>query len=296
MSEVIVRAEDTLEDLLQKVEVATILGTLQSMLTDFKFLGEEWTRNTREERLLGVSLTGIFDNKVMSGQEGSEKLTQWLNAMRDHARAVNAYWAETLGIETSTAITAIKPSGTVSQLVNSASGIHHRHAKQYMRTVRIDKKDPIYSLLKDRGVYIEDDVMRPDSTAVIYFPQYAPKDCLDRNSMSAIEHLNLWLVYQREWCEHKPSVTISVKNDEWAEVGAWVWKYFDEVSGISFLPMSEHTYQQAPYQDMSLEELKAWEEKNPWPDLDWAELSVYEKEDQTVSSQTLACTGGVCEL
>lgn len=296
LSEVVIRADDTLEILMEKVEAATILGTLQSLLVDFKFVSEEWIRNTREERLLGVSLTGIFDHTVMSGQEGEEKLTQWLNALREHSRNINATWAETLGIEPSAAITCVKPSGTVSQLVNAASGIHHRHAQQYMRTVRIDKKDPIYTLLKDKGVYMEDDVMRPDSTAVIYFPQYAPEGCLDRHSMTALQHLNLWLIYQREWCEHKPSVTISVRSEEWAEVGAWVWKYFDEVSGISFLPMSDHTYQQAPYQDMSLDELKAWERSHPWPEVDWSELSAYEKEDQTVSSQTLACVGGVCEL
>lgn len=296
LSEVVVRCTDTLETLKEKVEIATILGTFQSMLTDFKFVSEEWIRNTREERLLGVSLTGIFDNEMMSGNGDREVLKSWLNELRDHARAVNEEWAEKLGIEPSAAISCIKPSGTVSQLVNSSSGIHQRHAAQYMRTVRIDKKDPIYTLLKDKGVYMEDDYMRPESTAVIYFPQWAPTNCVTRHDLTAIEHLNIWLIYQREWCEHKPSVTISVRNDEWMEVGAWVWEHFDEVSGISFLPMSEHTYQQAPYQDMTGEELYAWQQAHPWPDLDWSELSNYEKEDMTVAMQTLACVGGVCEL
>lgn len=291
-----VRSEDTLESLMYKVELATIVGTMQSMVSNFHFVSEEWIRNTVEERLLGVSLTGIYDNDVMSGKEGFEKLTLWLNTLRDHAREVNHKWADMLGIEASTAITAIKPSGTVSQLVNAASGVHQRHAITYMRTVRLDKKDPIYSLLRDRGVYMEDDYMRPESTAVVYFPQYCPENAVTRHEVSSMDHLELWLLYQREWCEHKPSVTISVKEDDWIKVGAWVYEHFDEVSGVSFLPMSEHTYQQAPYQDTTKDELDAWVAKHPWPGVDWSDLSHYETEDQTVAMQTLACTGGVCEL
>lgn len=184
----------------------------------------------------------------------------------------------------------------MSQLVNAASGIHQRHATTYMRTVRLDKKDPIYAMLKDHGVYMEDDYMRPDSTAVVYFPQYCPENAVTRHDVSSMEHLELWLLYQREWCEHKPSVTISVKEEDWMRVGTWVYDHFDEISGVSFLPMSEHTYQQAPYQDMTKEELDAWVEKHPWPNVEWSSLSKYEKEDQTVAMQTLACVAGVCEL
>lgn len=294
LSEVIIREDDTVDTLLEKVEVATILGTLQATLTDFNFVSEAWSENTAEEALLGVSLTGIMDNALMSGVDGKKKLTAILNELRDHARDVNHEWAERLGISASTAITCVKPSGTVSQLCNTASGIHARHNHHYIRTVRVDKKDPLYPFMKERGFVTEDDVMRPDSTAVVSFAIEAPESSVTRDQVSALEALDLWLVYQREWCEHKPSVTITVRDEEWPAVGAWVYDHFDEVSGISFLPHTDHTYQQAPYQDMTADEYAAWVEANPVPDVDWTELS--ELEDNTVAMQTLACSSGSCEI
>lgn len=294
LSEVIIREDDTYESLLDKVEVATIIGTLQATLTDFNFVSDEWAKNTADEALLGVSLTGIMDNKLMNGLLSDRKLKGVLKVLRERARLVNIEWSEKLGIMPSAAITCVKPSGTVSQLCNTASGIHARHNHHYIRTVRIDKKDPLYDFMLEKGFVIEDDVMRPDSTAVVSFPIKAPESAVTRNDMTAIEALELWLVYQREWCEHKPSVTITVCDDEWLEVGAWVYKHFDEVSGISFLPHSDHTYQQAPYQDITEAEFKEWHEQNPTPTVDWTELK--EVDDNTVAMQTLACTGGSCEI
>ncbi|MFA7523091.1 MAG: hypothetical protein WCY71_09235 [Halothiobacillaceae bacterium] len=296
LSEVIVREDDTLETLLEKVEVATILGTLQATLTDFKFVSEAWSRNTADEALLGVSLTGIMDNPLMAGAEGFDQLTIALNAMRDHARRINEQWAKGLGIKPSAAITCVKPSGTVSQLCNTASGIHARHNRNYIRTVRVDKKDPLYQFMKDKGFVTEDDVMRPDSTAVVSFAMSAPDGAVTRDQVTALQALELWLLYQREWCEHKPSVTVTVRDEEWMAVGAWVYEHFDEVSGISFLPHTDHTYQQAPYQDMTSEEFALWQKEHPVPDVDWRELAEYEKTDNTVAMQTLACTSGACEL
>lgn len=294
LSEVIIREDDTIDTMLEKVEVATILGTMQSMLTNFNFVSEDWVRNTEEEALLGVSLTGIMDNSLMSGVYGKKKLTVTLNELRDHARNVNHDWANRLGVNASTAITCVKPSGTVSQLCNTASGIHARHNHHYIRTVRVDKKDPLYPFMKDRGFHTEDDVSRPDNTAVVSFAIEAPESSVTRDQVSALEALDLWLVYQREWCEHKPSVTITVRDEEWPAVGAWVYEHFDEVSGVSFLPHTDHTYQQAPYQDMTVDEYTAWVEANPVPDVDWTELS--ELEDNTVAMQTLACSSGSCEI
>lgn len=296
LSEVIIREDDDLDTLMEKVEVATILGTLQATLTKFNFVSEAWARNTAEEALLGVSLTGIMDNKLMSGVEGTEKLTSVLNQLRDHARVVNAEWAERLGINASTSITCVKPSGTVSQLCNTASGIHARHNQNYIRTVRVDKKDPLYEFMKARGFVTEDDVMRPDSTAVVSFAIKAPESSVTRDQVSAMEALKLWLLYQREWCEHKPSVTVTVRDEEWLTVGAWVYEHFDEVSGISFLPHTDHTYQQAPYQDLTPAEFDEWQEKHPTPSIDWKELSDFEKTDNTTGMQTLACTGNSCEI
>lgn len=293
LTEVIIREDDTLETLMDKVEIATILGTLQATLTDFGFVSEEWAQNTAEEALLGVSLTGIMDNKLMSGAEGIEKLTSVLNTLRDHAGAVNDHWADWLGINPSAAITCVKPSGTVSQLCNTASGIHARHNTNYIRTVRIDKKDPLYEFMKSRGFAIEDDVSNPDSTAVVSFAIKAPEGSVTRDQVGAIDALELWLLYQREWCEHKPSITVTVRDDEWLAVGAWVYEHFDEVSGISFLPHTDHTYQQAPYQDMTPEEFNGWPSV---PLVDWTELSEFEKTDNTTSTQTLACTGNNCEI
>jgi ribonucleoside-diphosphate reductase alpha chain len=290
LTEVVVRAEDTFEDLARKVRLATILGTIQATLTNFQFLGEEWKRNTEEERLLGVSLTGIMDNASMSNTQG---LAEWLEPLRDLSRNTNEEFAEKLGIPPSAAITCVKPSGTVSQLVDSASGIHARHAPYYVRRIRMDKKDPIYLFLKDKGIPVEDDVYARESTAVFAFPMKAPEGAVCRTDKTALEQLELWLIYQRHWCEHKPSVTISVKEAEWMEVGAWVYEHFDEVSGISFLPFSDHTYQQAPYTDSTKEEYEALVAAMP-TDINWEEL--VEIDDNTEGAQTLACVSGQCEL
>lgn len=293
LTEVVVRAFDTLEDLERKVRLATILGTIQSTYTHFPYLRKIWKDNTEAERLLGVSLTGIMDNLLMTSKNAG--LDKMLEHLKDVAVSTNAKWAELLGIPQSTAITCVKPSGTVSQLVDSASGIHARHSAHYIRTVRGDNKDPLTQFMKDQGVPNEPDVMKPDSTTVFSFPQKSPEGAVTRNDMTAIEQLELWLTYQRHWCEHKPSITVTVRDHEWLEVGAWVYKYFDEVSGVSFLPHSDHTYQQAPYQEVSAREYEA--ALTLMPDLiDWAKLQEYEKEDTTKSSQTFACVSGVCEI
>ena len=296
LSEVVIRVDDTVDSLRRKVRIAAILGTLQATLTKFNFVSEAWSRHTAEEALLGVSLTGIMDNPHTAGCEGHIALTNTLRLLRDHARQVNEDWATKLGINPSTAITAVKPSGTVSQLCNTASGIHARHNRNYIRTVRVDKKDPLYQFMVSKGFRIEDDVMRPDSTAVVSFAMSAPDGAITREQVSALQALELWLLYQREWCEHKPSVTITVRDDEWPEVGAWVYRHFDEVSGVSFLPHSDHTYQQAPYQDLTKEEFEAWVQDNPMPAVDWRELAYFEHSDNTVGAQTLACVAGACEL
>jgi len=296
LTEVIIRAEDTEESIKAKVRIATILGTFQASMTSFKFLSEAWTKNTVEEALLGVSMTGQMDNALTAGLLGHDVLAEFLERMRDYSIEVNAEWAAKLGINPAAAITCVKPSGTVSQLVNSASGMHTRHSEYYIRTVRTDKKDPLYAFMQEQGIYVEDDVSKPDTTAVFSFPIKAPKGCLTRDSLTAIEHLELWLLYQRSWCMHKPSITVSVKDHEWFAVGAWVWEHFDEVSGVSFLPHSGHSYQQAPYQEISKAEYEEWLIKHPMPVIDWSELSKFETEDNTVSSQTLACTGGVCDI
>jgi ribonucleoside-diphosphate reductase alpha chain len=288
LTEVVVRGNDTESTLANKVSLATILGTIQSTLTSFQFLSEEWKKNTEEERLLGVSLTGIMDCKVTNNPD-----PKMLERLRDAARKTNEELSKKLGVPASASITCVKPSGTVSQLVDSASGIHARHNAYYIRRVRIDKKDPVYSFLKEKGFPVEDEVFRPDSTAVFSFPIKAPKGAITRNDMTALEQLDLWLVYQRHWCEHKPSVTITVTDNEWPEVGAWVWKYFDEVSGISFLPHSNHTYQQAPYEDITEEQYKELASKMPG-DINWEEL--VEKDDNTEGAQTLACIAGACEI
>ena len=293
LTEVVVRATDTVDDLERKVELATILGTIQSTYTKFPYLRKVWTTNTEEERLLGVSLTGIMDNPLMtSANKGLEKT---LEHLRKVAVRTNADWADRLGISHSTAITCVKPSGTVSQLVDSASGIHARHNDYYIRTVRGDNKDPLTQMMKDQGVPNEPCVMKPETTTVFSFPQKSPDKAVTRNDMTAIEQLEMWLTYQRHWCEHKPSITCTVKPDEWMEVGAFVYKHFDEMSGVSFLPHSDHTYQQAPYQDCTKEEYEELLAKMP-KSIDWSKLSEYEQEDNTVGMQTMACTGDVCEM
>ena len=293
LTECVVRATDTLETLERKVRIATILGTIQSTHTKFPYLRKIWQKNTEEERLLGVSLTGIMDNALMTTKnKGLEKTLEHLKAI---AVATNAEWADRLGIPVATAITCVKPSGTVSQLVDSASGIHARHSPYYIRTVRGDNKDPLTQFMSDQGIPNEPDVMKPDMTTVFSFPMKSPTGAVVTADMSAIEQLEMWLAYQRSWCEHKPSVTINVKSDEWFEVGAFVYKYFDEMSGVSFLPFNEHTYQQAPYQDCDKETYDALLETMPAA-IDWSKLSEYEQEDNTAGSQTLACSGDSCEI
>jgi ribonucleoside-diphosphate reductase alpha chain len=290
LTEVVVRVHDSVEGLREKVRIATILGTIQSTYTKFPYLRKAWTRNTEEERLLGVSLTGIMDNVVTSHPD-----PEVLESLRQTAIDTNKEWAERLGVPVSAAITCVKPSGTVSQLVDAGSGIHARHSPYYVRTVRGDVKDPLTQLMIDQGVPSEPEVNHPDSTAVFSFPVKSPESAVTRNDMSALEQLELWKMYAMNWCEHKPSVTISVRDEEWMEVGAWVYRNFDICSGISFLPHSEHTYQQAPYQDCdedTYQELLSQMPKN----IDWTSLGLYENEDNTAGSQTLACTGGVCEV
>jgi ribonucleoside-diphosphate reductase alpha chain len=297
LSEVVVRATDNLETLENKVRLATILGTFQATLTDFKYIRKIWKDNTEEERLLGVSLTGIMDNQLMSGKSPMHgmNIKNILTTLKDKAIETNEKMAKSLGIPQAAAITCVKPSGTVSQLVDSASGIHSRHNPYYIRTVRGDNKDPITQFMIAQGVPNEPDVGKPDSTTVFSFPMASPAGAVCRTDMSAIEQLELWLLYQKYWCEHKPSVTISVKEHEWLEVGSWVYDNFDDVSGISFLPFSEHTYQQAPYQDITSIEYDKAMEGMP-AKIDWSLLSEFEKEDTTSGGRELACVAGVCEV
>jgi ribonucleoside-diphosphate reductase alpha chain len=296
LSEVVIREHDSRKDIQNKVRLATILGTWQSTLTDFKYLRKIWKDNTEEERLLGVSITGQFGHQFMSGKEDLEGLGQFLSDTRDYARSVNKEEADAIGINPSAAITCVKPSGTVSQLTGVSSGMHAWHSPYYIRTVRGDKKDPLSTFLKEVGIPVEDDVMKPNDTYVFSFPVKAPEGAIVRDDLTAIDHLNTWLVYQREWCEHKPSITVSVKEEEWMEVGAWVYKHFDEVSGISFLPHSDHSYKQAPYQEVTETEYLELLAKMP-SSIRWEDLSFYETEDGTSGTQTLACTSdGNCEI
>jgi len=311
LTECVVRATDNIEDIERKVKYATILGTIQATYTKFPYLSKDWTDNTEEERLLGVSLTGIMDNPLMTSANAG--LAKTLEHLKNVAISTNAEWAERLGIPTSAAITCVKPSGTVSQLVDSASGIHARHSPYYIRTVRGDNKDPLTKFLIDQGVPNEPDVMKPDATTVFSFPQKAPAGAVTRNDMTAIEQLETWLTYQRHWCEHKPSITVSVRDHEWVSVGAFVYEHFDEMSGVSFLPHSDHTYQQAPYQETfkdkpvtglryeddaeyvitpSYEDVLAQMPET----IDWSKLSDYEQEDNTAGMQTMACSGDSCEI
>ena len=293
LSEVVVRETDSEVDLHRKVRLATILGTFQSTLTNFRYISREWTKNCEEERLLGVSLTGIMDSRLTNGYGAG--LEARLADMKATAVRTNEEFAGKLGIPASKAITCVKPSGTVSNLVNSASGIHARHSQYYIRTVRADKKDPLAQMMTDAGFYAEADVTRPEHTWVFYFPQKAPDGAVTRHERNAMEQLEFWRVYQDHWCEHKPSATIYVKEDEWLDVGAWIYKNFDTVSGLSFLPNSEHIYKQAPYIDCTKEEYDEWVAKLPQT-VDWAKLSEYEKTDTTTGTQELACQAGVCDI
>jgi ribonucleoside-diphosphate reductase alpha chain len=289
LTEVVVRAWDTQESLGAKVRIAAILGTFQSTLTHFPYLRKIWTTNTEEERLLGVSLTGIMDNKELYERKIDPEV------LKQIVIETNAEWADILGIPPSVATTCVKPSGTVSQLVNSASGIHRRHAAYYIRSVRADNKDPLTQMMKDYGIPNEPEVNKPDQTTVFYFPQKAPEGALLRGDETAIEQLEFWRYIQDKWCEHKPSITVNVKEHEWPEVGGWVYKNFEIISGVSFLPHSDHSYRQAPYQECTKEEYEALLKRMP-KEINWKDLSFYEKEDSTSGSQALACSADGCEV
>jgi ribonucleoside-triphosphate reductase (thioredoxin) len=293
LSEVVVRSYDTPESLLKKVRLAAILGTFQATLVNFKYVSSSWKKNCEEERLLGVSLTGIMDCQYTNGKIGN--LEKLLDSLREEAVKTNEEFAKKIGINQSVAVTCVKPSGTVSQLVDAASGIHARHNPYYIRTVRGDKKDPLTQMMTEIGFPVEDDITNPSNTAVFSFPHKVDQGAVFRADMTAIEQLELWLTYQKHWCEHKPSVTISVKDDEWFEVGAWVWKNFDYMSGVSFLPFSEHSYKQAPYQDCTKEEYEFLVDIMP-QEVEWNKLAEYEKTDTTIGSQELACAAGFCEI
>jgi ribonucleoside-diphosphate reductase alpha chain len=291
LSEVVVRPADSLADLKRKVRVATILGTLQATLTDFRYLRKIWKTNTEEEALLGVSLTGIMDHPLLSGREDNAKLKKWLTALREEAIATNKVWSDRLGINPSAAITAVKPSGTVSQLVDSASGIHPRYAQQYIRRVRADSRDPLCSVLEAAGVPVETDVTSP-TTKVFSFPMKAPDGAVTASEMGAMEQLDLWEIYQDYWCEHKPSMTCYYRDNEFLQVGQWLYNKFDKISGISFLPYSDHTYQQAPYEPIDTATYKKMVKDFP-KEISW---DIEEASDMTEGSQQLACTGNNCEL
>jgi ribonucleoside-diphosphate reductase alpha chain len=293
LSEVVVRSNDTRQTLLKKVELATILGTIQSTLTNFRFLTKEWQKNAEEERLLGVSLTGILDHELLS--KPGDELKELLLELKDHAIETNRKWAKMLGIPEAAAITCVKPSGTVSQLVDSASGIHPRHSKYYIRTVRSDNKDPLCIMMKEMGFPNEPDVTKPEHTTVFSFPVRSPSHAVFREELTAVQHLELWLFYKKYWAEHTVSITISVKENEWLDVAAYVYKHFDHISGISFLPFSDHVYKQAPYQECNVEQFQELVSRMP-SNIDWTKLSLYEKEDTTTASKELACTAGNCEV
>jgi len=290
LTEIVVRSTDTVESLERKARVAAILGTVQSTFTNFKYLRKIWHDTCNEERLLGVSLTGIQDNPKLL--EDPEVLTR----IRDIVIETNKLWADRLGVNQSTATTCVKPSGTVSQLVDSASGLHTRHSPYYIRTVRADNKDPLTAFLKDAGVYWEEDVMAPANTSVFYFPIKSPKGAKTRHDETAISALEGWKRLQDNWCEHKPSATVNVREHEWMDVGAWVYNNFDTLSGVAFLPYDGGTYKQAPYTEVTEEEYEQWIKEKPTPVIDWSRLSEYEQEDNTTGSQELACSGGVCEV
>ncbi len=292
LTEVVIRSGDSLEALKEKVELATIMGTFQSTLTKFRYVRNVWAHNQTEERLLGVSMTGIMDHELLS--RPSAEAERWLQELRDHAIAVNKVWAAKLGINQSVAITTVKPSGTVSQLVDSASGIHPRYAQHYIRTVRADKKDPLAQFMRAQGFPVEDCVMKPDTTDIFSFPVAGPEKAVFRDDMTALEQLEHYLMFKNSWCEHNPSITVYVRDDEWLAVGAWVYAHFDDVGGVSFLPHTEHSYKQAPYTECTMEEFLALEAR--MPEFDWAGLQDFEKEDSTENTKTLACTAGACEI
>jgi ribonucleoside-triphosphate reductase len=294
LSEIVVRADDTLETLKEKAHIASIIGSLQATLTDFRYLRSCWKKNTEEEALLGVSMTGIMDHKVLSGSGKSPMLAVWLEEVRNVAIDTNKVWAKKLGINHSAAITAVKPSGTVSQLVDSASGIHPRFSEHYIRRVRSDKKDPLAVFMEEKGFPVEQDVMSP-SSSVFSFPVKAPKTSVTVKDVGAMQQLELWKAFQNHWCEHKPSITVYYTDDEFLQVAQWIWENFDLCSGISLLPVTDHVYQQAPYEDITVEQYKELLAAMP-KGVDWTDLGNHEKEDNTTGSQELACTGGACEI
>lgn len=293
LSEVVIRETDSVETLKEKVRLATIIGTIQSTLTNFRYLRKKWKENAEEERLLGVSLTGIMDSNLTNGK--GKGTAEMLQILKEYSVEVNKEWAAKIGINPSVAITTVKPSGTVSQLVDSASGIHARHSEYYIRRVRADKKDPLGKMMSDMGFPVEDDFMKPQHNYVFSFPQKSPSHAVDRNKMSAIDQLEIWKLYRDNWTEHNPSCTISVREEEWMEVGAWVYKHFDEVGGLSFLPQTDTIYRQMPYEDCTEEQYKELLVKVP-TDVDWSKLSEYESTDETEGAQELACTAGACEI
>ena len=293
LTEVVIGADDKVEDLAEKVRLATILGTWQSTLTNFKYIRKTWKDNCEEERLLGVSLTGIYGNKITS--TNNKDLPGILDSLREESVLTNSQEAEKLGINPSLSITCVKPSGTVSQLTGVSSGIHPWYSEYYLRSVRGDNKDPLTSFLKDAGIPNEPDVMKPEDTTVFYFPIKAPKNSVLTKDLTAIDHLEMWKTYRKHWTEHNPSVTINVREDEWLRVGSWVYDNFDSVGGVSFLPSSEHTYKQAPYQEITKEEYEKSLSEMPTT-IDWSVLSLYETVDTTTGSQELSCTAGVCEI
>lgn len=294
LTEVVIREDDTLESLKEKVRIATILGTFQCTLINFKYISSTWRKNCLEEALLGVSLTGIMDNLLMSGKLGEDSLKSSLNELREYALLTNVEWADRLNWQRSVSITCVKPSGTVSQLVNSASGIHPRHSKYYIRTVRSNKTDPICQFLINHGIHHEQDHMNPEAY-VFSFPIQSPDGAILRDDVLAINHLNIWKIYQENWCEHKPSITVTVRNSEWIAVADFVWQHFDMISGISFLPHSDHIYKQAPYQECDETIYNNFKEKTPIS-LNWGDLAKLEKEDNTTGMQELSCTAGGCEI
>jgi len=293
LTEIVVRAEDNADDLHKKAEIAAFLGTVQSKLTDFPYLRKIWKKNTEEERLLGVSMTGIYDTPITYTIDTDTALM--LETLRDTVVQTNVKWANRLGIPVSTATTCIKPSGTVSQLTNTASGIHPRYAKRYLRTVRSSNNDPMTQFLKEAGIPHEPALGDPENTTVFTFVQEAPEDAKTRHDVSTLDHLKLWLQYQRHWCEHKPSATINVRDGEWIKVGAFVYDNFDEMTGVSFLPYDGGTYKQAPYQEVDKETIEKYTGKMP-SELNWSKLSEYELEDSTAGNQSYACSSGSCEL
>lgn len=289
LTEVVVRDGDTFESLKKKVGLATILGTIQSTFTDFRYLRKIWQKNCEEERLLGVSLTGICDNLSVLTPEN-------LEGLRNHAIEVNKVWAVRLGINQSTAITCVKPSGTVSQLVDSASGLHPRYSRYYLRTIRADNKDPLTQFLKDSGVYYEPALGKESTTTIFYFPMEAPEKAVTRHDLDGVQSLELWKTLQDHWCEHKPSASIYFTDDNVLDVASWVYRNFDILSGVAFFPTDEGNYKQAPYQELTKKEYDAFTQAHGNPTIEWSHLSEYETEDTTTGSQELACTGGTCDI